>query len=217
MSQRPVDIRLIDSAITHFGAAGLHGASTRAIARDAQTPMSSITYHFGGKQGLYLAAADHIAARMREHFGPVITHVTASLAAEPGIGAARQALHMMVASMIDLMVRPQMAAFSRFIVREQAEPTEAFNRIYEGAIRQMLDQFASLLGLVAHGTISEHQARVRAIALAGQVLVFRMARSTVLRGTGWNEIGADETADIKAAVAANLDAILDQLEAGGRT
>ena len=26
--------------------------------------MSSITYHFGGKQGLYLAAADHIAGQI---------------------------------------------------------------------------------------------------------------------------------------------------------
>ena len=38
----------------------------RAIATAAGTTMSSITYHYGGKQGLYLAAARHIADQMGE-------------------------------------------------------------------------------------------------------------------------------------------------------
>lgn len=216
MSQPSLETRLVEAAIAHFGAVGLHGASTRAIARDANTPMSSITYHFGGKQGLYLAAADHIAARMSEQFSPAIVQVTAAVAADPSAPVARRALQTIIANMIDVLVRSETAAFSRFIIREQAEPTEAFNRIYEGAIRQMLEQFASLLQIVANRAITEHEARVRAITLAGQVLVFRVARATALRGTGWDEIGADEAAEIKAAVAANLNAILDQLEAGGR-
>ena len=50
-------LRLLDVAVDHFGRFGIDGASTRAIAKDAETPMSSITYHFGGKEGLYLATA----------------------------------------------------------------------------------------------------------------------------------------------------------------
>ena len=49
-------------AVREFGSKGLDGASTRGIAEAAGTAMSSITYHFGGKEGLYLAAAEHIAA-----------------------------------------------------------------------------------------------------------------------------------------------------------
>ena len=55
---------LLDCAVDHFGRFGFEGAATRAIAADCGTAMSSITYHFGGKEGLHLAAADHIAAQM---------------------------------------------------------------------------------------------------------------------------------------------------------
>ena len=34
--------------------------------------MSAITYHYGGKQGLYLAAARHIADRMGERLAPAL-------------------------------------------------------------------------------------------------------------------------------------------------
>ena len=57
----PTDQRLLEVAIDHFGRLGREGASTRAIAKDADTLMSSITYHFKGKDGLYLACAEHIA------------------------------------------------------------------------------------------------------------------------------------------------------------
>jgi len=61
-----VQNRLLETAIREFGAKGRDGASTRDIATAAGTAMSSITYHFGGKDGLYLAAADHLAEGMRE-------------------------------------------------------------------------------------------------------------------------------------------------------
>jgi uncharacterized protein (TIGR02217 family) len=58
MGTASTDSRLLDVAIDHFGRLGLEGASTRAIARDAETLMSSITYHFGGKEGLYLGVEE---------------------------------------------------------------------------------------------------------------------------------------------------------------
>ena len=70
-----VQHRLLDIAIAEFAAKGLEGASTRGISAAAETAMSSITYHYGGKEGLYLAAADYIAAQIGDHMGP---HVAAA-------------------------------------------------------------------------------------------------------------------------------------------
>ena len=64
MARAMVQQRLLEIAVREFGLKGLEGASTRGIAAAAGTAMSSITYHYGGKEGLYLAAADHIAAQM---------------------------------------------------------------------------------------------------------------------------------------------------------
>src|SRR2546430_841138 len=93
MPIKDTDARLLDVAIEHFGRYGIHGASTRAIAKDADTPMSSITYHFGGKEGLYLATAERIADRMGELLGPAIAE--AARACQPGCtpARARQTLH----------------------------------------------------------------------------------------------------------------------------
>lgn len=206
------DARLLDVAIEHFGRKGLQGASTRAIAADADTPMSSITYHFGGKSGLYLAAAERISGILGEHLQPALDKVAEICADGIDVDAARASLHAIFNRMIEVMVSEESAAFARFIVREQAEPTEAFDRIYAGAMGQMLGRVAAMVRVISGDTLDETEARVRAMTLVGQSLVFRVARATVLAGTGWSDVTAAEAAIIKAAVTDNLDAIFDRLE-----
>lgn len=214
-AQSPTEQRLLEVAIDHFGRFGLDGASTRAMARDANTLMSSITYHFGGKAGLYLAAADHIAVTMARFVAPALEQVATLFDGVPKPADARRALHIIVAHMIGVMVKDETAAIARFIVREQADPTEAFDRIYAGIMGLMLARVAGLLRIVSHNRLDEHAAKLRAMTIVGQILIFRVGRATVLRGAEWTEIGEDEIKEIQAHVADNLEAILDRLERGG--
>jgi TetR/AcrR family transcriptional regulator, regulator of cefoperazone and chloramphenicol sensitivity len=217
VADKSTHARLLDVAIDHFGRFGIDGASTRAIARDADTPMSSITYHFGGKKGLYLATAERIVDRMEEQLGPAIS--AAERACQPGCSRveAREALHSIYAHMAAALVSPDTAPLARFIVREQADPTEAFTRIYDRLMAPMLARFCRLLTLIAGGKLDETEARVRAISLFGQILVFRVARETALRGAGWKSIGASELQSIQAIVADHLDAALERLSKGRRS
>ena len=206
--------RLLDVAVDHFGRLGLEGASTRAIARDADTLMSSITYHFGGKSGLYLAAADHIAANMHTQIAPTLERAAALCGDDGDIDAARAAIQAIIGGMTMVMLHDDTAAESRFIVREQAEPTEAFTRLYSGVMGQMLERLSKLIKRVADNRLTETQCRVRAMTLVGQVLVFRVARATVMTGMGWTHIGPEEATVIVETITANINAILDQLQAG---
>src|SRR5258708_579996 len=52
---------LIDAALDVFGRLGYEGASTRMIAKAAGANLAAIVYHFGGKEALYLAVAEHVA------------------------------------------------------------------------------------------------------------------------------------------------------------
>jgi len=216
MTTQATDSRLLDVAIEHFSRFGIDGASTRAIAKDADTPMSSITYHFGGKEGLYLAAAERIAERMGELLGPAVA--AAMRACQPGCtrAQAREALQLVLGHATSALVGADTAAMARFIVREQAEPTEAFTRIYDRLMAPMLERLSFLLRIVAGERISDLEARIRAVALFGQVLVFRVARETARRAAGWKVIGAAETEAIKTIVADHLDAVLDRLARGKR-
>ncbi len=51
---------LIHAALQLFGSKGFDATSTREIAALAKANIGSIAYHFGGKEGLRLAAADYI-------------------------------------------------------------------------------------------------------------------------------------------------------------
>src|SRR5438270_12201256 len=118
--------RLLDIAIDQFGRKGIEGASTRCIATSAGTTMSSITYHYGGKKGLYLAAARHIADQIGERMRPALAASETACSDDEGPEAALNALLAIIDRFVEIMVHPESAVWARFIVREQMEPTEAF-------------------------------------------------------------------------------------------
>ncbi len=200
--------RLLDMAIREFGLKGLEGASTRSIAAAAGTAMSAITYHFGGKEGLYLAAADHIAAQMGKDMGAALNH--AALGASDDPAAARTALHMIMGRFADKLMEPDSESKSLFIIREQMHPTEAFDRIYGGMMGQMLETLVRLVR-IASGDHDEARARLLTVTLIGQVIVLRASRASCLRLLRADAVDVVLVDALKARVAANVDAILDSL------
>ncbi|WP_121066152.1 TetR/AcrR family transcriptional regulator [Chachezhania antarctica] len=57
--------RILQSAIAHFARGGLNGARTDAISRDADVGNRMIYHYFGDKEGLYIAALDHVLGGLR--------------------------------------------------------------------------------------------------------------------------------------------------------
>ena len=116
-----VQSRLLDIAISEFGTKGLEGASTRGIAAAAGTAMSSITYHYGGKEGLYLAAADRIAERMSAVMGDP-SELSHELAADD-VGEARAQIHRIFGRLADKMASNESSSTGRCsCMREQMNP-----------------------------------------------------------------------------------------------
>jgi AcrR family transcriptional regulator len=203
-----VQQRLLEIAIAEFAAKGLEGASTRGIAAKAGTAMSSITYHFGGKEGLYLAAADYIAAQIGNHVAPEIQQGGVPTDTTPE--GARTLIHEMLGRLIATMAEKKNSALSLFMMREQMEPTEAFERIYGGLKARMIDILVELVR-IATGRRDDPAAQVAVITLMGQVLVLRASRATVLKLLQRDDIDAATATLLAARIAANTDAILDSL------
>ena len=197
-----VQTRLLEVAIREFGSKGLDGASTRHIAGAANTAMSSITYHFGGKEGLYLAAADHIAERM----GIVVEDLDLTGADDPA--GARELVKTMLSRMVDKVSRAENEAL--FIVREQMNPTEAFERIWGGPMGRMWQRMAQLV-CVASGSSDERRCRIVALTLFGQAIALRASRASFERLSGASLDDAALLAEVKSVILANADAILDRL------
>lgn len=197
--------RLLDIAIREFGLRGLEGASTRGIAAAAGTAMSAITYHYGGKEGLYLAAADHIAEQMGADIdlGPEPQTLDDPAQARAGVHAIIDRFFMKLSS-------PESESRALFIMREQMHPTEAFERIYGGMMGDMLERLAALIDLASGGG-DIARARMLTVTFMGQVIVLRAARASILRLARRNSVDADLITALKVRVAANIDAILDSL------
>lgn len=200
-----VRLRLLDAAIEIFGRHGFDGASTRMLARTAGANLQAIPYYFGGKEGLYLVAADHIAERIRAHIGPVAMKIGARLAAVPDGGPlpaddARSLLVEMLEAAARLMVSEELAAFARFIVSEQMEPTAAFERLYEKIMSPLLQRARGLVGAILEADPESETVRLRTIATLGQILVFRVAHATVMRQLSWQKIGAGEFAAMRETI-----------------
>ena len=199
--------RLLETAIREFGARGFEGVSTREIARAANTAMSTITYHYGGKEQLYEAAARRIAEVMAEEFSTVLD-------SEDGVDTgdrdgARSAIQRIIARFVEKMASTDMSDHSMFIAREQMCPTAAFDALYGGIMGRMVCRLRDLV-CIATGAKAE-EATHATLTLIGQAIVMRSSRATVLRLFDVATLGPDRLAAFQAQVSFNIDAILDSM------
>jgi AcrR family transcriptional regulator len=190
-----------------FGRLGYEGASTREIAKAAGANLAAIVYHFGGKEGLHVAVAQHVAERIAAKIGPTLASVAGpDSSATPK--AARAGLHALIGAFIDVILGSAEAdRWARYIVREQMQPTAAFDVIY----RFLGGAATTATRLVATATSrpDDEETRVRVFTILGQVLVFRVAQTLVLRRMEWTAIGDVERGLIKRIVLGQIDVILD--------
>jgi TetR/AcrR family transcriptional regulator, regulator of cefoperazone and chloramphenicol sensitivity len=202
-----VQQRLLDIAVEAFGQHGIDGASTREIARAAGTAMSSITYHYGGKEGLYLATADYVAQQMGDLASQEALD-TAIASNDPPI--ARQTIHVLVRRFIDRLQDERSTGWALFIMREQMNPTDAFERIYAGPMGHNARALVELI-CIATGVGDRQAARFAAISVFGQVLVLKAARATCRKLLEIETLSPQELAAYTDRVSSNVDAILDRM------
>jgi TetR/AcrR family transcriptional regulator, regulator of cefoperazone and chloramphenicol sensitivity len=202
-----IPLRLLDVAIDRFGRLGFEGASTRDIARASGTAMSSITYHFGGKEGLYLAAAEHIGNAISERQAKPLA--AARAAAEGSREAAVEALLAVIDSMAQMMLGDESAPWARFIMREQQAPTQAFERLWSGAMRPIAE---TCVGLVARARpdLDDREARATALLLFGQAMILRAGRASACRVLGLEALDDEAATLLRARIRANALCILSE-------
>lgn len=205
--------RLLDAALELFGTLGFEGTTTRQLAERARVNLAAIPYHFGSKEKLYLAAANHIVDLIRERTGFVESEIDRRQGTPLSQAEARQVLHRILDRFTEIMTGPEGERWARFVLREQMEPTAAFAQIYNGFIAPLHNRFCSLIcSATGRDDPSSIDLIIQGLTLSGQVLVFRFARASALQRLNADAIGDPERAAIKRVLHFNLDAILD---AGG--
>lgn len=207
---------LIRAAIDVFGRDGFDAASTRALSRAAGVNQALIGYHFGGKPGLYLAALQFIADSVAARMGPLVDAIETELADDAGRAHGEsksvrglELLHGLLDAFVEMLTSDESAAWARLILREQQDPSDGFDILYDGIMHRILGTTARLVARVRGGGVKPGQCRLTAVTILGQALVFRAARAAVLREMNWARISPSRVNQIKAEVRRNTTAILN--------
>jgi AcrR family transcriptional regulator len=206
--------RLIHSALGVFGEYGFHGASTRMLAERAGANLAAIPYYFGGKEGLYRAAAEFIVEFSRRELQPVIDRAE-RMAAErkrsrPAASALLEELLERFSSLV--IGSPEVDSWAIFIMREQLHPGAAFEILYEGMMKRLLGSASQLLAILLRMRSDDPRLIITTQTVFGQAMMFRSGRAAALRQLGWKEITDDRLKLIQSVVRENLGRITGQIK-----
>lgn len=200
---------LIHAALQLFGSKGFDATSTREIAALAKANIGSIAYHFGGKEGLRLAAADYIVETIQGVAGQALGHYGVIGASAGTTQEARQMLGLAVERMAQFIVaQPESGEIVQFLLRELAHPTAALDRIYSGVFEPTHKRLCAIWEVATGEPAESESTRLLIFTLLGQVIYFRIGREAVKRRMGWSAMGAEEAGAVAAVVRQNLMAIL---------
>lgn len=195
---------LIAAALSLFGRQGYDGTSTRQIATEAKANIGSIAYHFGGKDGLRLAAADHIVQTMQA----VALQAGANAPPQSAQEAADRLETVLRAMLTFIVARPEAGQIVQFVLRELANPTPALDRIYDGVFEPLHKRLCGVWQIATGEAAESDAAKLAVFTMIGQVVYFRIGREAVLRRMGWTDIGRDEAEKIVSTAIANLRAAI---------
>jgi len=199
-------LALIMAGLRLFGRQGYEATSTREIAAAAKANIGSIAYHFGGKEGLRAACAQHIVETIKAVAGAAV-----------GLGdrdvldpeAAEQRLVLGIQRMITFMLgRPEAGEFVQFILRELSTVGPGVDILYGGVFEPVHRRLCQLWEQATGQPAESERTRIAVFAMIGQVVYFRIGREAVLRRMGWDNIGPAEASKLGAVFAENLKAAL---------
>lgn len=206
---------LINAAIELFSAQGFSSVSTRELAERSGINQALIGYHFGNKEGLYLAVFEHIRDRVRERVGPKAAAARTLLEQSgdiPKSVAARRKRFLpllldIVDAMLSMLLDAETSNWADLIVHEQSRPTAAFSLLYDGFMGALLGLLTELVAQLRDDGDGQ-AARLTALGIVGQVLVWRMAHHGAMRHLEWPALDEAKIAAIKQSVCRNVTAQL---------
>lgn len=210
---RPVDNRsadtrrrLLEAGLKLFGQSGLEAVTTRDLAKAAGVNLAAIPYHFGSKEGVYLAVAEFIAEQHGTQFRTRLAPLETALAdpkasrkelVEGLVGYATGTLR-------NLAAYPLRLPSVLFILREQVRPTAAFETLYTQVMGPALQVMDQVVGRLLDQPPNHPDVKITVHMFWAQQFVDMTTRAALLRRMGWKDIGEAELEKLAEVMAAAI-------------
>ncbi len=185
--------RLLEAAGKLFASQGYASVSTRALAKAGRVNLSAITYHFGGKQGLYREVLRRLIADTDPILVPAVERIRAGVADAAG---DRARLARVVAGFVrhllgSILAHDRMRWQMALMLREFHQPSAAFPILLEERINPLHDAVAGMVAAATGGDPAATETRLQTAALIGQCMAFGIARTVVCARLGWDRYTPD--------------------------
>jgi AcrR family transcriptional regulator len=151
--------------------------------------VSLVNYHFGDKEGLYLAVLGHFRAKAIEKYPPDLK-VDAKSDPEERLDAFLRSF------LFRILGKGQPSWFGKLFAREFIEPTKAFDVMVEEAIRPSYKLLMSIVSEIIGKDADERIKRLCTASIMGQCLYYRNSRAVISRIIGKDQFSTSEIEDI---------------------
>jgi len=200
--------RLLQAAVIAFGRRDYDGVSIREVVEAAGANIAAISYHFGGKQELYLATVAYLADRLHAGMADQLHQIKQAISeGEPEPCA--QLLCRFLGRFLEQMLTGEVGESAPGIIfREQHRPTDAFEILYAKLLEPMHTTLASLVACHLGRAADEREVITLSHALLGQTMIFRIGRTTLLRRLNQSAYTPADIAQIKSALAGYCHSVL---------
>ena len=201
--------QLLAASLKAFGSKDYDAVSTREIVEAAEANISAISYHFGGKQPLYLATAEYLAHALQQEIGPTLQQIEQQLSAEQPADY-RQLIQQLITAFVKEMVEGELSTDAAgFIFREQLKPTQAFDILYQGRMGPLHGLDAALLSRLLQCPASDRKIKLMTHALLGQIIIFRVGQTTILRRLQSDQFTSEDCQQITRIITQQTLAAID--------
>ena len=202
--------RLLAAAARLFAERNYADVSTRALTRAAAVNLSAITYHFGGKEGLYRAVIASMLRETEPMRSVLINDVHAGInraagnRAELGRVAMAFVRRVLAAQVLTELPGGRM----QIMLREINKPSFVFDDVMAGHVDPVHDAVCALVAAARGAVAADEGVRILAHAIIGQCVVFGPGRSIILARLGWDTVTPARFERIAEAVGGSVLAAL---------
>ncbi len=166
--------RLLEAAGEIFAEYGYRATTVRQICEKAGANIAAVNYHFGDKEGLYMAVLRHVYKAHAEKYPP-------NLGLSPG-ATPEQKLRTYIQSLLRRIFDEGRPGWhTKIMAREMIEPTRALDTLVEEGARPLHQELASIIRELFGSEADDEIVRLSSLSVVGQCVFYHHSRAVISR------------------------------------
>ena len=170
---------LLAAAAQVFAERGFRDATIREICRRAKANVAAVTYHFGGKAGLYAEVLAEGQRLKRRHLE--LSAVTAAAAAGNAGNPEVQLARFVRAMLTELLTEAPDSYHNQLMFREMIAPTAALDRVVSESIRPTATELDVILQKLLGKGFGVGSRRLIGLSIVSQILNYKHCHAVITR------------------------------------